>query len=131
VGGGKVLVTYAQGKFDANTVAEEIRERGGQAEALADDVLGDAAAQLAGLKEMPSHVYYFATPPLVSRPWCSSILTSAARIAAIERQVEALTRQLAEISVYVCLARLVSRSAFVWNARGSTWKRGRGSLVAR
>ncbi len=67
-GGGKVLITYAQGKFDANTVAEEIREHGGQAEVLAYDVLGDAAAQLAGLEKTPSHVYYFATPPLVSRP---------------------------------------------------------------
>ena len=67
-GGGKVLVTYARGKSDAETVVDEIRRQGGQADALAYDVLGDVAGQLEVLKETPSHVYYFATPPLVSRP---------------------------------------------------------------
>lgn len=63
-GGGVVLITYNQGKDDAERVANEIRQSGGDCEACELDVsrplLEQLAQQLRAWK--PTHVYYFATP---------------------------------------------------------------------
>ena len=68
-GGGKAIISYARGRSDADRLVEEMRANGGNCEAIAYNVLGDAAAQLEQLHEIPSHVYYFATSPLVPRPY--------------------------------------------------------------
>src|SRR6185295_12415070 len=62
VGGADVRVTYKHGRDGALRVCHEIREAGGQAEALAFDVLQEGAS-LGGLAGWsPSEVYYFPTP---------------------------------------------------------------------
>jgi NADP-dependent 3-hydroxy acid dehydrogenase YdfG len=66
-GGARVVITYARGKAEAENLAAELRAWGGACEGIAYDVLDDAGKQLADLPEMPSHIYYFATPPLMSR----------------------------------------------------------------
>lgn len=61
-GGGKVVLTYAVGRAEAERVAEEIRQFGGQARCLPYDVTQPAAPQLDALgADRPSHVYYYAT----------------------------------------------------------------------
>jgi len=65
-GGGKAIITYARGKADAENLATELKRWGGNCEAIAYDVVGDAGTQLGALREMPSHIYYYATPPIPS-----------------------------------------------------------------
>jgi nucleoside-diphosphate-sugar epimerase len=49
-------------------VAEEIRKAGGECETAAYDVRQGAAEQLTALgAQVPTHVYYFATPPIFRR----------------------------------------------------------------
>jgi acyl dehydratase len=67
-GGGSVTLTYARGKADAESVADQIDASGGTCEVARYDVVAsDAASQLAALKRSPTQVYYFATPPLPRR----------------------------------------------------------------
>jgi hypothetical protein len=66
-GGGKVIVTYAQGASDAGRVAAEIINWGGHCESVAYDVLADALQQLRQLGTPPTHFYYFATPTISRR----------------------------------------------------------------
>jgi hypothetical protein len=63
-GGGRTIVTWHRGRADAERVAGEIQAAGGACETLAYDVRRPAAEQLAGLAEVPTHLYYFATPPI-------------------------------------------------------------------
>ena len=61
-GGGRVLLTYAVGKADAERVADEIRVFGGHADVISYDVTQAASGQLEQFKGIiPTHVYYFAT----------------------------------------------------------------------
>ena len=63
-GGGSVVITWKAGREDAERVAEEIRAAGGACETLAYDAQRPAAEQLAGLREAPTHGYFFATPAI-------------------------------------------------------------------
>ena len=66
-GGARVMITYARGRADAEAVAEEIRTWGGDCAVMPYDVCQDAGTQLAGLPAQPTHLYYFATPPIFRR----------------------------------------------------------------
>ena len=63
-GGGRVFITWRSGKEDAERVAEEIRLSGGACETFCYDTRESAEEQLSALPEMPTHAYYFATPPI-------------------------------------------------------------------
>ncbi len=63
-GGGSVVITWKNGKEDAERVADEIRSTGGVCHALPYDAAKPAASQLASLEKSPSHAYYFATPSI-------------------------------------------------------------------
>ncbi|MEO6225797.1 MAG: SDR family oxidoreductase [Sphingomicrobium sp.] len=58
-GGASVIVTYASGASEA---AEICREIGGNCNAMPLDVTKPLAGQLATIAELPTHVYYFASP---------------------------------------------------------------------
>jgi nucleoside-diphosphate-sugar epimerase len=58
------VLTYATGVAEAQRISEEIRAWGGQCDALRYDVQATAADQLAELAAVPTHLYYFATPPI-------------------------------------------------------------------
>lgn len=66
-GGGRVIVTYASGRADADRVAAEIRDWGGNCDVIPYDVRQAADRQLGALKHTPTHLYYFATPPIAKR----------------------------------------------------------------
>jgi hypothetical protein len=66
-GGGRVIVTYASGKADADRVAAEISGWGGSCDVIAYDVRQAADRQLESLKHTPTQLYYFATPPIAKR----------------------------------------------------------------
>ena len=61
-GGGRVIITYARGKTDAENLAGEINAWGGRCEIAAYDIHKNADEQLEALKRTPTHLYYFATP---------------------------------------------------------------------
>jgi hypothetical protein len=63
-GGGNVIATYAAGKMEAEELAAEITAWGGRCQIIHYDVRDDAALQLSALSETPTHIYYFATPPI-------------------------------------------------------------------
>jgi NAD(P)-dependent dehydrogenase (short-subunit alcohol dehydrogenase family) len=63
-GGGRVCITWQSGREDAEKVADEIRLAGGACETLAYDAQKPAEEQLAALTHIPTHAYYFATPPI-------------------------------------------------------------------
>jgi NADP-dependent 3-hydroxy acid dehydrogenase YdfG len=63
-GGGRVIITYARGKADAENLATEIKRWGGNCEIIAYDVLNDSETPLSALRETPSQIYYYATPPV-------------------------------------------------------------------
>ncbi len=63
-GGGNVIVTYAVGKVEAEALAAEITAWGGRCQAIPYDVRQDADKQLSVIIEAPTHIYYFATPPI-------------------------------------------------------------------
>jgi NADP-dependent 3-hydroxy acid dehydrogenase YdfG len=65
-GGGKPTITYAVGRREAEEVAEELG-----CQMLSYDVRLPAAEQLAGLKQVPTHLYYFATGHIFRRPSAS------------------------------------------------------------
>lgn len=61
-GGGKVIITHRVGSGDAEKVMDEINAAGGDCACIKYDVLRPAAEQLADLADIPTHLYYFATP---------------------------------------------------------------------
>ncbi len=63
-GGGSVVITYLQGKDDADRVVEEIARAGGSAAAVRMDCtqLSPEADQELAVFGAPTHLYYFATP---------------------------------------------------------------------
>jgi MaoC dehydratase-like protein/short subunit dehydrogenase len=61
--GANVRVTYRDGEEDARRVCDDIRGAGFLAEAVRLDVLDPAAADALG-GWRPSHLFYFATPPI-------------------------------------------------------------------
>jgi hypothetical protein len=62
-GGADVRLTYHQGDDDAQRVVADITAAGGRAECLALDVTQPAAeSALGGFR--PTHLYYYATPPI-------------------------------------------------------------------
>jgi hypothetical protein len=67
-GGADVKLTYHQGEEDARRIVDEIVSAGGRADCLQFDVLqpeSDApGARLGGWS--PTHLYYFASPPVLS-----------------------------------------------------------------
>ena len=65
-GGGKVVITYVQGRDEAGKLAAEIYAARGPdvCIALAYDSSSDAARQLSDLPEDINQLYYFATPPI-------------------------------------------------------------------
>lgn len=65
-GGADVRLTYRQGRADAEHVVREIREIGGTATAYPLDAAnpGVGVAALASPEWFPTHVFYFATPPI-------------------------------------------------------------------
>jgi NADP-dependent 3-hydroxy acid dehydrogenase YdfG len=66
VGGADVRLSYLRGRADAEAVVADIRASGGKANIFEYDILGanDALANSLGGNWVPSHVYYFATPPI-------------------------------------------------------------------
>jgi NAD(P)-dependent dehydrogenase (short-subunit alcohol dehydrogenase family) len=66
-GGARTIVTYRMGKSDAERVAREIRAAGGLCDAMPYDARLPADPQLACLPDVPTHLYYYATPPIQNR----------------------------------------------------------------
>jgi acyl dehydratase/NADP-dependent 3-hydroxy acid dehydrogenase YdfG len=66
-GGGKVILTYAVGKTDAEAVAREIVEGGGSCETVAFDVREQPDKQFGSIGTTPTSIYYFATPSIFRR----------------------------------------------------------------
>jgi acyl dehydratase/NAD(P)-dependent dehydrogenase (short-subunit alcohol dehydrogenase family) len=66
-GGGQVTVTHAAGRTDADTVAGEIRNAGGECDVVRFDVRRAAPKQLHKIKRPITSVYYFATPHIFGR----------------------------------------------------------------
>jgi len=68
-GGGKVVVTYKEGRHEAVKLAAEINAARGSGicTALRYDSSTDAASQLSELTEDINQLYYFATPPIFPR----------------------------------------------------------------
>lgn len=63
-GGGRVAITYAAGKADAERVASQINSYIGAtvAETYELDVTKELPPQLAQITDLPTHIYYYATP---------------------------------------------------------------------
>lgn len=62
-GGGRVVVTYAAGREDAERIAAEVAASGrGTCEARRFDVIADSPASLGPLLQSLTSVYFFATP---------------------------------------------------------------------
>jgi NAD(P)-dependent dehydrogenase (short-subunit alcohol dehydrogenase family) len=66
-GGGRVIVTYATGAIDARNVAARVRAWGGQCAVSAYNIWRGAEQQCRELTEIPTHIYYFATPNVARR----------------------------------------------------------------
>ena len=66
-GGGRVIITYASGKADADKLAAEIKDWGGNCDVVAYDARHEADRQLEALRHPPTHIYYFATPTIFRR----------------------------------------------------------------
>jgi acyl dehydratase len=65
-GGGHPVITYREGRSDADAVAADIRQAGGQCEIIRYDALASAGPQLDGLGAVDSS-YYFATAKIFQR----------------------------------------------------------------
>lgn len=66
-GGARVVVTYAAGRTDAERVQAEINTHGGDCQILRYDVRAPAESQLMSLINLPTELYYFATPAIFRR----------------------------------------------------------------
>ena len=69
-GGGETTITYLKGKKDAEHVAKEISEYGGVCRVMQLDVSEPTSAIQSLIQKdlQPTHVLYFATPRISSRP---------------------------------------------------------------
>jgi len=67
-GGARIILTYVEGKEDAQRVMEEIVSKGGtQADIMYFNVLAPGESQTDHLVNFsPTHLYYFATPPIAA-----------------------------------------------------------------
>jgi acyl dehydratase/NADP-dependent 3-hydroxy acid dehydrogenase YdfG len=65
-GGGTPVITYRDGKREAEAVAAEIRDAGGHCDVIRYDALEPAAAQLDGIRAV-DFAYYFATAKILQR----------------------------------------------------------------
>ena len=65
-GGGTPVITYRDGKPEAEAVAAEIRGAGGHCDVIRYDALEPAAAQLDGIRAV-DFAYYFATAKILQR----------------------------------------------------------------
>jgi NAD(P)-dependent dehydrogenase (short-subunit alcohol dehydrogenase family) len=65
--GAEPILTYANGAEDAQAVAEDIRQAGGRAQTMALNLLEPLAPQLDALPDIPSSMYFFATPRISTR----------------------------------------------------------------
>jgi NADP-dependent 3-hydroxy acid dehydrogenase YdfG len=65
-GGGSTVITYFRGEKDAKRVVEDIKAAGGRAYAVALDCLQPISRldELLSQLGAPTHLYYFATPPI-------------------------------------------------------------------
>jgi nucleoside-diphosphate-sugar epimerase len=63
-GGGTVFMTYAVGKVEAENVAGQIREWGGDVQVLQYDARKAPELQLEALTSPVTHLFYFATNPI-------------------------------------------------------------------
>jgi NAD(P)-dependent dehydrogenase (short-subunit alcohol dehydrogenase family) len=66
-GGGEVVITYWRGEKDAQSVASEITAAGLRCKAVRFDIQESSSSQLEALNVTPTHLYYFATPPIFQR----------------------------------------------------------------
>jgi hypothetical protein len=66
-GGGKVVITYFKGQADSERVVQEINAAGLRCSAVPYNSLQPALQQLTASGVAPTHVYYFATPPISQR----------------------------------------------------------------
>lgn len=60
-GGGIATITYSLGKADAEEIARQIRDWGGDTDTLPYDVCKAPQSQLDALSQPPTHLFYFAT----------------------------------------------------------------------
>jgi hypothetical protein len=65
-GGGYPVITYREGRREAEAVAADIRKAGGQCDIIHYDVLDPAASQLDGIGGI-DNCYYFATAKILQR----------------------------------------------------------------
>jgi hypothetical protein len=65
-GGGHPVITYRDGKLEAETVAADIRNAGAQCDVIHYDVLDPAGSELDGIGALDS-CYYFATAKILQR----------------------------------------------------------------
>jgi hypothetical protein len=67
-GGGRTTITYHVGADDARRVAEEIRKSGAwcQVAQASADSMSEVLGALAAVREMPTHIYYLASPPITA-----------------------------------------------------------------
>jgi hypothetical protein len=63
-GGGDTLITYVQGKPEAEGLVRQIREWGGKARSVPYDVRKCPEDQLGAIESSCTHVFYFATSPI-------------------------------------------------------------------
>ena len=66
-GGSAVVITYTKGASDASAVVDEIVDVGARCEAIPYDIHRAPLDQIAQMSVAPTHVYYFATPPISLR----------------------------------------------------------------
>ena len=66
-GGGRVILTFASGRSEADAVAAEVRKASGECTVVHYDARQPAAPQLVDVAIAPTHVYYFATPTIYRR----------------------------------------------------------------
>lgn len=66
-GGGQPIITYAVGRTDAERVAEEIRQSGGECQILRYDVRVPSSQQIGSLSATVPYLYYYATGQIFRR----------------------------------------------------------------
>lgn len=66
-GGAKVTITYAVGQADARRIQTEIAACGGHCDIMRYDVRAAAKDQIAALRQVPTDLYFMATPQISQR----------------------------------------------------------------
>lgn len=65
--GARVLLTYADGREEAESVVREISDFGAKCGAFPFDIRGDIPSQLQDMRFSPTHLFYCASPALIRR----------------------------------------------------------------